>query len=645
MPVTTNQQEYTRLRSYLNPYIKGPTTDAILMALATGASSYLINNVAAVNDMLYITTALGDYLDQRLADFGITRPPAVGLSDEVFSQIGIEVKNRKQVRDLINNILDSIFGDEYVRASNSCAAFEPYNLTDGDTLIINFDEHFTATVIFSAAQFENIAEAKAIEVADAITASLSSQGLTGSAIEKNDGNGAYVELLSNTIGPVSSVTVLGGSAQNQLQFPAVAPAGGNASTQWTLSLQSGGIVRFTWTGGANPQLGKVNVGNYVNIYGGGFASSPNIGSYTITKSVGGIAGVSYFEIENPLGTPGVVTQGADNAVLFYNPVRETIASRTSYAAVYQVQSGVLQIFIPAATQVIRRSRIGSAHLHDAPNGTFTFYAQPNSGDVFAITSTQSLRAGSDFQIGGTLAITAANLAKAANTNISGIDAIPGQNTSEPLVLGDLTAGQPIVTIWNDSLANSLTITYTGSANIVASGPLGDPTSLQPNQQGPYTYDTTQPYVVSDIGTYLVNDLNGTDSRVIEVGDSSKFPDSIGYLIFGYGTENEEGPVPYLAAPSSTTLLISPSYTIQTDHPPGTDVRLVAQKAPVTVSGDGLNYPFYITDVVSGREYAESLINSVAATGIKIVFTVLYPSDIGLGKWGTIYTENPIIWGP
>src|ERR1700687_4163898 len=105
MAVTTIPQEYKRLRSYLNPYIRGPGTDAILTALATGNSSYLINNAAAVNDQLYIITASGIYLDQRRADFGIVRPPAVGLSDAIFQDVGIQVKNRKQVRDLMNDIL------------------------------------------------------------------------------------------------------------------------------------------------------------------------------------------------------------------------------------------------------------------------------------------------------------------------------------------------------------------------------------------------------------------------------------------------------------------------------------------------------------------------------------------------------------
>ena len=161
-------------------------------------------------------------------------------------------------------------------------------MNDGDTLIINFDANHTATMTFSAGEFENIHAALAQEVADAITSSLNSQGLSGRAIAKNDGNGGYVEIISNTIGPASSVTVLGGSAQNELQFPSIAPAGGNASTQWTISLANDGNIKFTWTGGANPNVGKVSVGDYVNIFGGGFTNSANEGSYTITALLAGL---------------------------------------------------------------------------------------------------------------------------------------------------------------------------------------------------------------------------------------------------------------------------------------------------------------------------------------------------------------------
>ena len=69
-------------------------------------------------------------------------------------------------------------------------------------------------------------------------------------------------------------------------------------------------------------------------------------------------------------------------------------------------------------------------------------------------------------------------------------------------------------------------------------------------------------------------------------------------------------------------MINPAYTIKKTHSSGTDVALMAQKSPPTLERDGTDYPFYITDVVSGRLYAQELINSIAATGINIVFTVM-----------------------
>jgi hypothetical protein len=535
---TTVEEQKARLRQYLNPIFRGKAVDAVLEALATGNAAHLIDNVTAINDQLYIAKASGRYLDELLAAYGIVRPPSVGLSDDVFREIGIEVKNRKQVRDLINNLLNSIFGDEFVRASNPARAYEPYHLQDGDTLLINFDDKNTIPITFRASEFSSIAAATAQEVADAITKTLRSLGYTGTAIAKDDGNGPYVEILSDTIGPASSVTVLGGRAQNELRFDSAVAAGGNTSTQWTISLQPGGVLRYTWSGGANPNLGKLSAGNYVNIFGGSFAASTNEGSYTILFAQGGPVGTAYFEISNPTGTPGIIVQGNDNAMLFFNPVRKTLASRQSYAAIYQSQARTLQIFLPAATQVIRRDRKGSAHLHDP----------------------------------------------------------------------------------------------------------SDPQSLLSGQQGPYMYDISQPFTVSDTGTTLVGNLDGSMSRVVTVADASQFPDDQGNIIIGYGTEEQEGPIPYISRPSSNTLLISPAYTIKNSHLAGSDVSLIANKAPVNIPRDGSAYPFYITDVVSGRQYAEDLINSVAATGINIVFTVLYPSDVGLGKWGTAYSENPAIWG-
>ena len=82
----SNDDQKKRLRKYLNPTIRGKNTDSILDSLAPGIS-HLIHNVEAVNDMLYIVTAVNRYLDQLMAGRDIIRPDNVGLSDEVFRAI------------------------------------------------------------------------------------------------------------------------------------------------------------------------------------------------------------------------------------------------------------------------------------------------------------------------------------------------------------------------------------------------------------------------------------------------------------------------------------------------------------------------------------------------------------------------------
>jgi len=709
MAITTPQQEYKKLRSYLNPYIKGPNIQALLTAMGSAFSSYLVNSASSVNDQLYIVTAEGVYLDQRLADYGISRPAGIGIADEEFSQIGIQIKNRKQVRDLLNNLLDIIFGDTYVRASSDAGAMEPYNLTNGDTLVVNFDAANTVSIIFNTSNFVDIAAATAQEVADVITKTINSMGLRGIAVVGNNGSGNFVQLLSNTIGPASSVTVLGGSAQDQLLFASIVAAGGNASTQWTISLPRADIVRFTWSGGANPQLGKIVPNDYVNIFGGGFTSSSNEGSFTIIDAVGGPVNISYFEIHNALATSGIVTQGIDDAMLFFNPVKKVLADLRYYAAVYQVETNKLQIFLPATTKVVINSRIGTAHIHDPQNIVYTFNANPNVGDVFHITTATSLTAGVDFAVGLTIPETIANMI-ATIGSISGLDPVAGQNpikspnslgqyafnvSSENATVGAVYAingqnftvtgtislgsslvtvgsgiappstgtltlvsgtgsatityssyvfsGVNILTIWQDDPSLTITGTYTGSANVVATVQ-GDPISVQPNQPGPYTYDLGQPFTVSNIGTTLTQNLDATYPRVFTVKNATQFPNSPGYLIFGYGTEQQEGPVPYIATPSDNTLLLSPAYTLQNSHVIGEEVSLVSLRSQAVITQDGLDYPFYLTDEVGGRVYAEELVNTVVAAGITVVFNIIYPGDIGLGKFGTKYSEISIVYG-
>jgi len=646
MAVTTNEQELIKLRAWLTPFLKGPNVNAVLGSLAT-ASTYLVNTAQAVNDNLYIATAQGQYLDLLLANYGITRDPTIGLSDDIFREIGIQVKNRKQVRDLINNVLDYVFGDVFVKATSSAQNLEPYSLQDGDTLIVNFDGANTSTITFNASSFANIGAALAQEVANAISIGLSNLGVSGSAIVNNNGNGNYVELLSDTIGASSSVTVLGGRAQNVLFFPSSVPAGGNFSTQWTITFQSGGFQRFTWSGGANPALGVVEPQQYVNIFGGGFASSSNQGAFQIVKSQGGAVDVAYFEISNPTGTTGVVVQGTDTAIQFFTPTRETILSKQYYAAVYSTQANTLQIFMPATTQVIKRSRIGSAHLHgitETPVQQLVLMAAsfyPSSGAA-AYYMLDNL--GSIIQYYVWLNVDGGNTDPAPGPAYTGIEVAVGSGDSAATVANKVYAAVSAVLpiMIYTVVDNVVTITFPTVSTEADAGP-SLPTTL-----GPYIFDTQQGFVVGEASTTLAEEVNGETSHVILVADSSGFPNTSGYIVIGYGTETQEGPIPYIATPSDGSILISPAYFIQQDHPSGSSVLFVTQKAPITLPTDGSYYQPYLTDTASGRVWAQGLINTVAAAGVNIVYTILYPNDIGLGGWESptpSANEISYVYGP
>ena len=530
----SKEDEYKKLRAYLNRAIRGKNTDAILHAVSPGIE-HLVKNVEAVNDSLYIVSAKEKFLDQRLGDKGVSRPSEVGLSDEVFRDIGIEITNRKQIRDLVHQLLRVLYGEIFTRATSISKEKQGYSLENGDDLIISFDGREPVEVVFLSEQFQNINNASAQEVSDAITKSLRKIGSGGAAFAQEDSGSFKVSLISSTDGPSSSIRVLGGKAQNILKFDEIRQTSGDFSTQWTLTQESGGNIRATWSGGVDPSLGRVKIGDYVTIYGTSF-DFVNRGTFDIVDVVGGAVGVSYVEFANPNGIEEIVTQGSEDAILFYNPKTRTLISNDKYAAAFQTSPRTLEVFMPATTKVVRRDRAGAAHAH-----------------------------------------------------VSGMS-----DTS---------------------------------------------------QEGPYSYDTTVGFVIGEESALTTEELDVNSDAILFVNDSGEFPDDEGDLILGLGTSHQEGPVPYIATPSSQTLRINPAYKFKKKHPIGTDVSLIAQNSPANPNKDGTDFPFYLTDSVAGRIYAENLIREITATGIIVIIYILYPNDIGLGNWGDLEdSEKYYIWG-
>jgi len=91
-------------------------------------------------------------------------------------------------------------------------------------------------------------------------------------------------------------------------------------------------------------------------------------------------------------------------------------------------------------------------------------------------------------------------------------------------------------------------------------------------------------------------------------------------------------------------LVSPAYFIQKDHAIGSSVLLIDSKSPIQLPTDGSDYEPFLTDTANGRVYAQTLINGVVAAGVTVIYTILYPNDLGLGGYGTSHSEISYVYG-
>src|ERR1017187_5679681 len=156
---------YKRLRSYLNPVIKGPFTDAMLNALASGDNINEVNALAA-KQQLFIATASGKFLEKLMSNIGVLRPTGIGMSDPLFMKMGVDTTNTKLVTNIFLDVLEIFYGATAVKANVTSGSPQGYDLADGMTLKILVDNNQSPLIItFQTSDFTDITDAKAFEVA------------------------------------------------------------------------------------------------------------------------------------------------------------------------------------------------------------------------------------------------------------------------------------------------------------------------------------------------------------------------------------------------------------------------------------------------------------------------------------------------
>lgn len=217
MSADTNETAADLLRRNIPPSMKGLGWNQLIATLAT-SEQYLWSQSQAVYDELFLASAHGSYLDARAsAAGGFRRAEQVGMDDRVFRDLIVQLSTQKLTLNAFLGVLELYYGPEAVRAHVD-AVQGPYSILDTESQAFLLDGRTAVTVTFSAADFRNIEQATATEVAVALNRGFflaDARALALPVVDPQTGIG-YVSVLSPTRGLRGSIEVVYGP----VPFPA-----------------------------------------------------------------------------------------------------------------------------------------------------------------------------------------------------------------------------------------------------------------------------------------------------------------------------------------------------------------------------------------------------------------------------------------
>lgn len=352
-PGSYNDDALDVLKKHFSPAFSGPGWEAILAAVASGDAANWTNARYAL-DQLHICTADEGYLDQRAADRGVIRPAKVGMSDDIFRKFAIRSSN-KVVLESIWEMLETFYSHDSVSGWLETSEYSPYALADGDTLTFVADHGEAVTVTFLAEHFQVIGAATDVEVAAVITRECRRLGSTAYATSAYGVTDAHtrVRLYSGTLGMMSAMQVIGGTAQNALNFDSRLAVVSSVPIVWNVTQPTPTTLSFE-TSSTDVQLYMVEAGDYVNLQ---LASLSVKGTYPITDVVTSYAGgfSQTFTIEcSESVIAGAFGQVAVPELYFYRPTTATVLTNERGIAVAQNANGV-SVTMPATTEAVSRT--------------------------------------------------------------------------------------------------------------------------------------------------------------------------------------------------------------------------------------------------------------------------------------------------
>ena len=676
-----------------------PNWKAVIEAIGQNDED-LSELIQEVRKQFFVKTASRPYIDRLGSNAKVSRPKFVGMEDDSFRQyIPVLAYQPKQVKLVLDLLLDIFFFRESTTSFIESQLFQPFDLKDGWTLEYRVDGQFDELIKFNASDFVDIDNATIDEVVSVINRSATRSFAV--AFDNRILKRQFIRIFTNTIGSKGSIEMTGGRANIGMQFQGFnQDAGSGADTVWTIT-KVGDTMTFDHTAGSTPNLGNIQVGDIAIIDIPG-----NEGSFEITDVD---AGAGTFEFVNLFGTAGVHDHGAspDTSVNFLTPEKIVIFKADTRAVVWEVSPGQIIVEMPASPPVVRRSLIGSSHINglvaeitNRVSDTSMEIDEPDdwpvNGGQFVIQrrdeiQTHIVTTSEDTQLvvnmdtrfdksqkfsytsrtGSTLSGITPDLPAAAglfeptivsaNRDAANLVTVT-TSTPHNFIEGEtMTVSDTVPTVSGDPAIN-LTVPVDGTFRIasivsptaftyISTGDEGESTGgtarlerigmsnsgslaylttaqIDTGILGPYIWDLNAPFVISSLTTTSLDEIKaGNSVKTLNIATPNSIPDEEGFVIFSFGTENQEGPVRYLFKPTDGTMQLDPAYVFENNHDIGAGVTVIRRRGAHVMSGRGLEYGAYITDPGIARTVLQDLMLQVKSVGIFIEFLIRFPEQL------------------
>jgi hypothetical protein len=321
--------------------------------------------ISEVRKQFFVKTASRPYLDRLASNYRISRPKLVGMDDPSFRQyIPILSYQPKQVKLIIDKLLDIFFFKESTTAFITTQSFSPFNFNDGWELDILVDEQFVDRIVVKTEDFTDINAATASETVATFNRQAKYCYATTyyDSITKNN----YIRVFTNTVGSKGSLRIRGGRMNTALRFNGFISSSGNGvDTQWLVT-KIGEDVTFQNVGGSSPGIEFLTDGDIAVIDLPGNEGSFEILEVNLVNSS--------IKFKNLFATAGGYTQINSDQVKFIRPDKYVAYTNPRRAMTWETSASEVLVEMPTSPPVVKRSLQGSFHT----NGVFSQMSNRNS---------------------------------------------------------------------------------------------------------------------------------------------------------------------------------------------------------------------------------------------------------------------------